>query len=154
MGFNLFDIIKDKLEWDFRKGHVYVVKTLPFYEKTKIRLFNQDNDKYKSRPIIIKDSFEGQIVAFAISSKKPTLVFTKLHRKKINLQSCKLNKDDCFRLIFKDTAYIFILNDKKDYKFSINPKIFKELINENNAKYCGKCEDSIIKEVEKFYSGD
>ncbi|WP_297889889.1 hypothetical protein [Sulfurihydrogenibium sp.] len=156
MGFSFADIIlKSEGLSDYfqiQRHQVFVVKVNTLYEKTKqkIKLFNENTDKNKSRPIIILEVKDKSVKAFATSTKPSPLVFTKKSRKKVNFSNCKLNTEDCHRIKFSEEAYVFILKNG-DYRIFLNVEILKELLNEGQAKYCGKCEEELLKSVENFY---
>jgi hypothetical protein len=64
------------------------------------------------------------------------------------------NKEDCYKITFKNKAFVFILkNDylKDDYRIYINTAALEELINEKQARYCGRCEEDLLKSVEETY---
>jgi hypothetical protein len=157
MAFSFSDILREHIGgnfFKFKRGQVYAVKTQEFYQKTKIKLFNKDNNESKSRPIIILENQKDKIKAFAISTKPSALVYTKKQRKEIYLNNCNLNKEDCYKITFKNKAFVFILkNDylKDDYRIYINTAALEELINEKQARYCGRCEEDLLKSVEETY---
>jgi hypothetical protein len=156
MGFNLGDelikALRDKTDEiiNIERGKVFVVKTKPFYEKTKIKLYIENESEEKSRPLIVLYTGNQTFTAFALSSKSPALVFQRKTRLELSLKSCNLHKEDCFRIIFKDKAYVFILKD--DYKIRVNINAFKELLNQSQAKFCGKCSEELLNYVEKYYT--
>ncbi len=140
-------------ELKYKTGYVYVIKVLPFKEKTGylLSLKGKSTPPNKRRPIIIVNNTHEKIKFFAISSNKN---FSH-SRPKFNLKKCKITKlpDDCLGLNLTDKKINLVFakkNKNKNFRvyYEIDIHIFDELQREGNLKYCGKCNEDLIYEAE------
>lgn len=146
---------EDKLEL-CQEGNIFVVNVSYLYKEGKILLTGSPDNipTNKHRPIIILKKEGEKICFFALSSNK------NFHDKKFKfpIKECNIPEEDCKTIDFKTNRKIFIFVNKtkrkREYIFFIDKHTLDNMKEENLAKYCGKCDKSIIERSIKDIKSD
>lgn len=141
------DLEGDKPEL-YQQGNIFVVNVYHVYKKCKILLTGSPDNipTTKHRPIIIFKKEGEKICFFGLSSNE------NFRGKKFEfpIKECNIPEKNCKTINFKTNKKIFIFirknKRKRKYLFWIDEHAIENMKEENLAKYCGKCDKSLIEE--------